>query len=154
MFSSFSPRRLSEIAAEFPNLVPTFNALFEVFVLTVMDTSYEKGGGTAEFIDAGALPIGASKYILAALKKRFSFLRPQAVTIMDGWNFPDFLLNSVLGRYDGRVYEALYEQTRYEPLNDTDVSDGYYEHLQFLLHPERRFDVAKVQVKGSGKAKM
>ena len=40
--------------------------------------------------------------------------------------------------YDGRVYESLYEQTLYEPLNRTDIADGYYKHLQFIMHPERR----------------
>jgi len=67
---------------------------------------------------------------------------------MDGWNLPDFLLNSVLGRYDGRVYEALYEQTKKEPLNARDITDGYYDHLQFMIHPEREQDVSLVQKRG------
>jgi acyl-CoA oxidase len=61
-------------------------------------------------------------------------IRPQAVPLVDGWNIPDFLLNSCLGRYDGRVYESLWEQTRFEPLNKVDVHEGYYKHLQYLLH--------------------
>ena len=56
---------------------------------------------------------------------------------MDAWNIPDFLLNSCLGRYDGRVYEALLEQTKVEPLNEHDITEGYYRHLQYVLHPER-----------------
>ena len=46
------------------------------------------------------------------------------VPLVDSWNIPDFLLNSCLGRYDGRVYEALWESTRFEPLNKTDIHEG------------------------------
>lgn len=33
-------------------------------------------------------------------------IRPDAVTIVDAFGFPDFMLNSVLGRSDGNVYEV------------------------------------------------
>jgi len=75
-------------------------------------------------------------------------IRPQAVPLVDSWNIPDFLLNSVLGRFDGRVYESLYEQCKREPLNAHDVSDGYYDHIQFILHPEREYEAAKIQRRG------
>ncbi|KAF2185589.1 acyl-CoA oxidase [Zopfia rhizophila CBS 207.26] len=45
-------------------------------------------------------------------------LRPHAVKLMDAWSIPDFLLDSALGRYDGRVYEKLYDMAhRRNPLN-------------------------------------
>ncbi len=39
-------------------------------------------------------------------------VRPNAVTLVDAFEFPDNVLNSAIGRYDGRVYEALYEVLR------------------------------------------
>jgi acyl-CoA oxidase len=45
-------------------------------------------------------------------------LRPQAVRLVDSWRFPDYILNSALGRYDGKVYETLYDMAhRQNPLN-------------------------------------
>lgn len=35
-------------------------------------------------------------------------IRPHAVKLVDAWDFPDWQLDSSLGRYDGKVYEDLY----------------------------------------------
>ena len=45
-------------------------------------------------------------------------LRPHAVKLVDAWSIPDFLLDSALGRYDGKVYEELFDMAhRRNPLN-------------------------------------
>jgi acyl-CoA oxidase len=45
-------------------------------------------------------------------------IRPHAVRLVDAWKIPDFLLDSALGRYDGKVYEDLFERAhRHNPLN-------------------------------------
>jgi len=49
-------------------------------------------------------------------------IRPNAVALVDAFDFPDALLCSVLGRYDGRVYENLYSWAANSPLNKTSVS--------------------------------
>ena len=49
-------------------------------------------------------------------------IRPNAVTLVDAFDFPDALLCSVLGRYDGQVYENLYNWAANSPLNKTSVS--------------------------------
>jgi acyl-CoA oxidase len=47
-------------------------------------------------------------------------IRPHAVKLVDSWAIPDFLLNSALGRYDGKVYETIYDMAhRQNPLNKT-----------------------------------
>lgn len=139
LYGELMKQRVVEIEKEFgPNLGNVMNPLFELFCLVVMDTSYDKGGGFGDFVACGCLPASASKLITKRIKELLKTLRPQAVPIVDAWNIPDFLLNSCLGRYDGRVYEALYDQARSEPLNQTEIHEGYYKHLQYLLHPERR----------------
>jgi len=51
-----------------------------------------------------------------------SVIRPNAVSLVDAFDFPDSLLCSVLGRYDGQVYENLYKWAANSPLNKTQVS--------------------------------
>ena len=41
----------------------------------------------------------------------------EAVQITDAFGFSDFELGSVLGRYDGRVYETLWEEAKKDPVN-------------------------------------
>jgi acyl-CoA oxidase len=41
----------------------------------------------------------------------------EAVQITDAFAFSDYELGSVLGRYDGRVYETLWEEVRKDPIN-------------------------------------
>ena len=48
-------------------------------------------------------------------------LRVNAVALVDAYDFPDAILCSALGRYDGQVYEALYKFAEDSPLNKTDV---------------------------------
>merc|ERR1719263_344856 len=120
-----------------PHLYPVLSPLYELFCLTVMNTSYDKGGGFGDFVAAGILPGSAKDQVLKRTKQVLEQIRPLAVPIVDAWNIPDFVLNSCLGRFDGRYIEALYESTKYEPLNKTDVSEGYFRHLQYILHPER-----------------
>ena len=45
-------------------------------------------------------------------------IRPHAVRLVDAWSIPDYLLESALGRYDGDVYNALWQKAHLEnPLN-------------------------------------
>lgn len=45
----------------------------------------------------------------------------------------DYRLNSVLGRKDGNAYEALWNWAQKNPLNKTQVVDGYKEYIKPLL---------------------
>ncbi|OGM39650.1 fatty-acyl coenzyme A oxidase (Pox1) [Aspergillus bombycis] len=55
-------------------------------------------------------------------------IRPHAVTFVDAWMIPDYLLDSALGRYDGKVYEDLYYRAhRLNPLNRITVNPNYWE---------------------------
>jgi acyl-CoA oxidase len=37
-------------------------------------------------------------------------IRPHAVCLVDAWKLPDWLLDSSLGRYDGKVYEDMFHR--------------------------------------------
>jgi hypothetical protein len=47
--------------------------------------------------------------------------RPDAVALVDSFDYHDDTLNSALGRYDGRVYEKMYELTKKNPMNKQSV---------------------------------
>lgn len=46
-------------------------------------------------------------------------IRPHAVNLVDAGRFPDWQLDSSLGKYDGRVYEDLFQRANTgNPRND------------------------------------
>ncbi|XP_070533274.1 peroxisomal acyl-coenzyme A oxidase 1-like isoform X1 [Ptychodera flava] len=60
-------------------------------------------------------------------------IRPNAVALVDAFDIPDEMLGSILGRYDGNVYENLYKWAKESPLNQTEVHHSYHEYLKPLL---------------------
>uniref|UniRef100_A0A8C5ZAG7 Acyl-coenzyme A oxidase n=1 Tax=Marmota marmota marmota TaxID=9994 RepID=A0A8C5ZAG7_MARMA len=61
-----------------------------------------------------------------------TIIRPNAVALVDAFDFKDVTLGSVLGRYDGNVYENLFEWAKKSPLNQTEVHESYHKHLKPL----------------------
>lgn len=56
-------------------------------------------------------------------------VRPHAVKLVDAFTLPDYLLDSALGREDGRVYEALFHRTRVlNPSNRKTFNPHYWEN--------------------------
>merc|ERR1712130_428451 len=74
-------------------------------------------------------------HIEEALREVMRSLRPDLIALVDAFEFPDNVLNSALGKYDGRVYEALYESAKASPLNRQDPLPGY-RFLEPLLDKE------------------
>ncbi|XP_070533525.1 peroxisomal acyl-coenzyme A oxidase 1-like [Ptychodera flava] len=64
-------------------------------------------------------------------------IRPNAVAIVDAFDVPDAILGSVLGRYDGRVYEHLYESAKQSPVNKQEVHESYHKYYKPLLQSDR-----------------
>lgn len=60
-------------------------------------------------------------------------LRPNAVALVDAFDFHDMVLNSALGCYDGNVYERLYEWAQKTPMNQKQVHESYYKYLQPVM---------------------
>lgn len=50
-------------------------------------------------------------------------IRPHAVRLVDAWDFDDWVLDSSLGRYDGKVYEDMFHRaSELNPLNRVTVN--------------------------------
>jgi acyl-CoA oxidase len=62
----------------------------------------------------------------SALKK----FRNNAIGIVDGFDIPDSVLGSVLGAYDGNVYERLLDAAKSSPLNQEDVNQSFHMYLK------------------------
>ena len=63
-------------------------------------------------------------------------IRPDCVPLVDAFDFPDSVIKSTIGRYDGNVYEALYDAAQKSTLNQTDPFVGYDKTLKPHLNKE------------------
>ncbi|XP_013176608.1 PREDICTED: probable peroxisomal acyl-coenzyme A oxidase 1 [Papilio xuthus] len=57
-------------------------------------------------------------------------IRPNAVGLVDAFDFRDEILNSALGAYDGRAYERLMEEAMKSPLNAEPVNQTFHKYLK------------------------
>jgi len=78
------------------------------------------------------------KTMRTALGQLLGALRPNAVAIVDGLNFSDRELRSVLGRRDGHVYRALFEWAERSPMNRVEVSATFHRHLKPAMDERRK----------------
>ncbi|ETM03210.1 hypothetical protein L917_00545 [Phytophthora nicotianae] len=67
------------------------------------------------------------------LANMLPLVRRNVVRLTDAWDFSDFELNSTLGRFDGDIYRALVEHAKREPLNASQVPEGYEKYLRPLI---------------------
>ncbi|ELK36950.1 Peroxisomal acyl-coenzyme A oxidase 1 [Myotis davidii] len=66
------------------------------------------------------------------IEELLTVFRTDAVTLIDAFDFQDVLLGSVLGRYDGNVYENPFEWAKTSPLNKAEVHESFYKYLKPL----------------------
>uniref|UniRef100_A0A8C7CB86 Acyl-coenzyme A oxidase n=1 Tax=Oncorhynchus kisutch TaxID=8019 RepID=A0A8C7CB86_ONCKI len=76
---------------------------------------------SGDFLQTGLLSVPQLSQVSQRLKELLAQLRPNAVALVDAFDYCDEMLNSVLGRYDGNVYEHMFEWARRSPLNKTEV---------------------------------
>uniref|UniRef100_A0A8C7HWF2 Acyl-coenzyme A oxidase n=1 Tax=Oncorhynchus kisutch TaxID=8019 RepID=A0A8C7HWF2_ONCKI len=86
---------------------------------------------SGDFLQTGLLSVPQLSQVSQRLKDLLAQLRPNAVALVDAFDYRDEMLNSVLGRYDGNVYEHMFEWARRSPLNKTEVR--YLKPLQAKL---------------------
>jgi acyl-CoA oxidase len=104
---------------------PTLEIFRNLFRLFALNTLEQEG---SEFLAAGAcsmqqLTLARTKAVMGLLKD----IRPHAIRLVDSWDFPDYQLDSSLGRFDGKVYEDLFERASVmNPLNDITIDPYPY----------------------------
>jgi acyl-CoA oxidase len=88
---------------------------------------------SAELLGSGYLSGAQLKMIRQQARLCLEKIRPNAVALVDSFDFTDYSLNSCLGRYDGNVYEALYNMAKNSTLNTSEVAPGVKEYLLPLM---------------------
>lgn len=119
----------------------TLDVLWNLFRLFALNTLEQEG---SEFYASGA----CSKHQISlartnAVMKLLKEIRPHAVRLVDSWGFDDWVLDSSLGRYDGKVYEDMFHRaSELNPLN------------KIVVDPYPESDVLFRKIEGSVKSKL
>ncbi|XP_031419959.1 peroxisomal acyl-coenzyme A oxidase 1 isoform X1 [Clupea harengus] len=87
---------------------------------------------SGDFLQAGLLTVPQLSSVSQRLKDILAQVRTNAVALVDAFDYRDEMLNSVLGRYDGNIYEHMFEWARKSPLNRTEVHESYHKYLKPL----------------------
>jgi len=85
-----------------------------------------------DFVEDGYLNQAQAADVRAEVVALINELRPDAVSLVDSWDFSDFVLKSALGRFDGDVYPALMNDAQESALNQQDPVVGWREHGSVL----------------------
>ncbi|TDZ16518.1 Peroxisomal acyl-coenzyme A oxidase 1 [Colletotrichum orbiculare MAFF 240422] len=100
--------------------VGLLHKLFRLYALNTLERE------ASEFYSSAAVTV--RQITLArtkAVMKLLEEIRPHAVRLVDAWKFDDWVLDSSLGRYDGKVYEDMFKRASEDnPLNSV-VFDPY-----------------------------
>ena len=103
-----------------PILKKHLSVLFRLFALYTMDNE------ARDFAKANAVSEADLDSLPTRVQDLMSQIRPNAVNLVDAWSIPDYLLDSALGRYDGKVYEDLFNRAhRLNPLNEITFNPNY-----------------------------
>ncbi|KAK8479402.1 hypothetical protein V6N13_036426 [Hibiscus sabdariffa] len=86
-----------------------------------------------DFVSTGCITPKQGALANEQLRLLYSQVRPNAIALVDAFSYTDHYLGSVLGCYDGNVYQKLYQEAWKDPLNETVVPDGYLEYIQPIL---------------------
>lgn len=153
---AFIARQVLGFIQDLPRTLPDKDAkivsgLLTLFLLTTVESALTdllsfglwpqlKSGGRGDEGDDPTLPLRR------AINQLLGLLLPESIGLTDAFGFTDWELDSALGVYDGRAYEALWERTKTEPLNNTEVPDGYWEYIRPIMERGQRLS----GVKGAG----
>ncbi|KAJ7391545.1 Acyl-coenzyme A oxidase (Acyl-CoA oxidase) [Desmophyllum pertusum] len=92
---------------------------------------------SGSFLEAGVLDCGQIQTIRQQVYALMDQLRPEAVSLVDAFDYSDYVLNSPLGRYDGNVYEDLFRWAQRSALNNEQVQPGFYKYLRPLMQSNK-----------------
>ncbi|XP_025902542.1 peroxisomal acyl-coenzyme A oxidase 1 isoform X3 [Nothoprocta perdicaria] len=98
--------------------------------LCLLYALYGISKNTGDFLQANILTSTQLNQVNQRVKELLAIIRPNAVALVDSFDFSDGYLGSVLGRYDGNIYETMFEWAKKSPLNKTEVHESFHKHLK------------------------
>eukprot|EP01101_Sappina_pedata_P006818 TRINITY_DN3487_c0_g1_i1.p1 TRINITY_DN3487_c0_g1~~TRINITY_DN3487_c0_g1_i1.p1 ORF type:complete len:678 (+),score=289.89 TRINITY_DN3487_c0_g1_i1:34-2067(+) len=110
-----------------PALTKTLRDLCDLYALHTIEKDL------ADFLDDGYFTTQHTAFVRERVLHYLDEVRPNAVALVDAWDFTDHMLGSAIGCYDGNVYQRLQEFANHEPLNRTDVIPFFESTLKPLM---------------------
>ncbi|KEF52816.1 acyl-CoA oxidase [Exophiala aquamarina CBS 119918] len=113
--------------------VALLHKLFRLYALHTLEKEASEFYSSAA-VTVRQITLARTKAVMTLLEE----IRPHAVRLVDAWKFPDWQLDSSLGRYDGKVYEDMfYRASELNPLNSV-VFDPYPDSKVLFKKDERQ----------------
>ncbi|KAI9708016.1 MAG: fatty-acyl coenzyme A oxidase [Bogoriella megaspora] len=118
-----------------PETVTLMHKLFRLHALHTLESE------ASEFYTSSAVTVRQIQLARTnAVMRLLEEIRPHAVRLVDAWDFPDWQLDSSLGRYDGKVYEDMfYRASEQNPLNAITVDPYPDSPVLFKKDESRQF---------------
>lgn len=110
-----------------PQLRPVLEHLGKLYALDSIQASF------GHFALGNYYSDDQQKALRLGIYSLLAKIRPNAIAIVDSFDFSDRELNSVLGRRDGNVYENLLAWAQKNPFNRSDISSAYEKHLKPMM---------------------
>ena len=115
----FDHPKVQEYFNEMPPIKLVMERLLRLYGL---QTISENAG---DFFGIEGFSSEAFSTVEMAISTLLNEIRPDAVPLVDSFGFLDSQLQSTLGRYDGNVYEAIYDEAANKnPLNNSKEGKG------------------------------
>ncbi len=119
--------------------VDVLRKLFRLFALHTLEREASEFY-TSSAVTVRQIQLARTKTVMKLLEE----IRPHAMRLVDAWNFPDWQLDSSLGRKDGKVYEDLfYRASELNPLNKITL-DPYPDSDVLVKKDERNIARSKL----------
>ncbi|KIX95112.1 uncharacterized protein Z520_09028 [Fonsecaea multimorphosa CBS 102226] len=116
-----------------PDTVNLLHKLFRLYALHTLEREASEFYSSAA-VTVRQITLARTKTVMKLLEE----IRPHAVRLVDAWKFPDWQLDSSLGRYDGNVYEDMFHRaSELNPLNNV-VFDPYPDSKTLFKKDERK----------------
>ncbi|KAL8820727.1 MAG: hypothetical protein Q9223_001115 [Gallowayella weberi] len=131
--SFYEALRSKSISSELDaDTISLLHKLFRLYALHTLERE------ASEFFSSSAVTVRQIQLARTkAVMKLLEEIRPHAVRLVDAWRFPDWQLDSSLGRYDGKVYEDLFHRaSELNPLNALTI-DPYPDSAVLIRKDER-----------------
>lgn len=87
-----------------------------------------------DFTSDGFMNPQQCRWLKAHTRDLLDVIRPNAIGLVDAFDFSDFSLNSSLGKYDGDCYRDMYRRAQKEPRNQTIVGPAYEKGVKALMN--------------------
>lgn len=121
--------------------------MFFLFAWTTLETE------ASDFFAAHCLSQSMFEELKTEIIELLGVIRPNAVAMTDAFKFPDYFLQSSLGRYDGEVYRDMIDRAAREPANGKLINNDYRspEIIRGEAHSELLLAAMRAQSSSSAK---